>query len=347
MIKNYILDPDKKPIITLTKEVLELWKSEKSFPIYYFTRLVYKNNNTSYKDYTSISYIKQLHNSTELHNEQTSEILVNKIKFNEFCVDNKLPAPKLIGLIEGQVFKNKELNLELSDSQVLLDIFKKLFEITKLESIFLKPVDGLQGKGCYRIDISTLSDKIMLAEIYKSIQLYDYIIQETVLQHPILNKINPYSINTIRMDTFIKDDNSVEVLSGLMRFGRKGSVVDNASSGGFFIPLDLKQGKLKKYGMRFLNLGNKYIYYHPDTKIKLEGYEIPYVKEAIELAKKAAILLGDRLVGWDIAITPSGPLLIEGNRCYDIGMQEMAYGGYKKHPVFREILQKFALNNHY
>ena len=92
--------------------------------------------------------------------------------------------------------------------------------------------------------------------------------------------------------------------------------------------------------MQFLNLGNKYIYKHPDTKTELKEYSIPYIKEIKKLAVRAASCLGDRLVGWDIGITPTGPILIEGNSKYHIGMQEMAYGGYKNHPVFREILKK-------
>ena len=170
--------------------------------------------------------------------------------------------------------------------------------------------------------------------------------QETLIQHPEVDCINPYSINTVRIDTYIKENGDVEILSALMRFGRKGSIVDNASSsGGFFIGLDLESGKLADYGMQFLNLGNKYIYEHPDTKIKLQGHHIPYIEETKKLVIKAAKCLGDRLVGWDVAITPKGPALIEGNSKYHIGMQEMAYGGYRRHPVFREILEKYTTNN--
>lgn len=135
----------------------------------------------------------------------------------------------------------------------------------------------------------------------------------------------------------------MEILSGLMRFGRKGSNVDNASSsGGFFILLDSDQGKSGGYGMQFLNLGKQYAYKHPDTKIRLKRYSIPYVEETKKLVKRAALFLGDRLTGWDVAITPNGPILIEGNSDYHIGMQEMIYGGYKNHPIFKEILQKYA-----
>ena len=48
----------------------------------------------------------------------------------------------------------------------------------------------------------------------------------------------------------------------------------------------------------------------------------------------------ERYVGWDIAITENGPILIEGNAAPQIGIGEIAYGGYKNHPLYSEILQE-------
>ena len=53
---------------------------------------------------------------------------------------------------------------------------------------------------------------------------------------------------------------------------------------------------------------------HPDTHVKLQGYTIPYVKEAVEMVLKAATITPQiRYVDWDIATTPTGPAIIEGN----------------------------------
>ena len=44
------------------------------------------------------------------------------------------------------------------------------------------------------------------------------------------------------------------------------------------------------------------------------GYKLPYVKEAIDLCRKAALVVKDvRYVGWDVYIAPDGPGIIEGN----------------------------------
>lgn len=50
------------------------------------------------------------------------------------------------------------------------------------------------------------------------------------------------------------------------------------------------------------------------------------------------------MIGWDVAITPDGPLVIEGNGRGSIGSIDIVYGGLKKHPVFNEILEKHTSN---
>jgi hypothetical protein len=53
---------------------------------------------------------------------------------------------------------------------------------------------------------------------------------------------------------------------------------------------------------------------HPYSKIKFDGYEIPRFKECVELIRELAFEEPEaRYVGWDLAITPKGIELLEGN----------------------------------
>ena len=53
---------------------------------------------------------------------------------------------------------------------------------------------------------------------------------------------------------------------------------------------------------------------HPDTCTPFINFRVPYFDEAIALCKKAAKVRPDmRYVGWDVGITPTGPVLVEGN----------------------------------
>ena len=51
------------------------------------------------------------------------------------------------------------------------------------------------------------------------------------------------------------------------------------------------------------------------TGIKFDGFEIPYWDEIKKMVLEAA-LVNDKvnIVGWDVAISKDGPVIIEGNR---------------------------------
>jgi hypothetical protein len=46
------------------------------------------------------------------------------------------------------------------------------------------------------------------------------------------------------------------------------------------------------------------------------------------------------IVGWDVAIGKSGPILIEGNSDYDISGNDLAEGGYLTNTNFRKVLHE-------
>lgn len=73
----------------------------------------------------------------------------------------------------------------------------------------------------------------------------------------------------------------------------------------------MKTGKLSGNGIdKKLNESEENI-----TGIKFDGFQIPYWEEIKEMVLEAA-LVNDKvnLVGWDVAISKNGPLIIEGNR---------------------------------
>ena len=60
---------------------------------------------------------------------------------------------------------------------------------------------------------------------------------------------------------------------------------------------------------------------HPIAKIKFDTVQVPFVKEAYEMALEAALVVPEvRYVGWDIAITDNGPVIMEGNEYPSYGL---------------------------
>lgn len=336
---NMIKDPNRKKIFNIIKETIQLSKEYKLFPSHYFTRLGYKKNQKKFKNYVDNKTIAEIHNSSNIHRTDTISLLEDKVKFYKFCINNNIATSKVIGLNNQNQFRDEKQNKIVRNKNEFKKVLQEM--LNKNKSVFAKPLDGIQGKGCFKINRKLLENEKKISEMYITIVNSNYIFQETIIQHSALNNINPYSINTIRIDTYIDKNSTLEVMSALIRFGRAGSVVDNPNeSGGFFVPINLKNGKLKIPGMQLLRVGNTEFYKHPDTNYNLENFQIPYFKESIELVEKAAKILGHKLVGWDIAITEKGPLIIEGNHNYHIGMQDAAFPGYRTHPVFKKIIEE-------
>ena len=161
-------------------------------------------------------------------------------------------------------------------------------------------------------------------------------------QLPDLNILNPSSLNTIRIDTFIDKNGGIEVISAHIRMSINNLYVDNIGSGGCYVGINLKTGELKKYGYSTINItGVKPLTEHPVTKTVFENFRIPFIPQVIELViKTASYMPGLRLVGWDVAIADSGPVLIEGNSDYEIRGNDAADGGYLANPVFRKVLHE-------
>lgn len=85
--------------------------------------------------------------------------------------------------------------------------------------------------------------------------------------------------------------------------------VDNLHNGGIIADIDLETGELKTDGQDFFN--NVYVR-HPDTGYPIKGFRIPFFEEMKQMIEKAGASF-EALLGWDIAITESGPVIIEIN----------------------------------
>ncbi|MCF7568631.1 hypothetical protein L3X37_09665 [Sabulilitoribacter arenilitoris] len=334
----FIKDKNKKGWLKIIKEIIHFSWVKKDIPSDYFRKFLYRNDVSDYTNYLTLKEYYSIINSPKIIVPEAGSILNNKLSFALFAEKNKLPTPKLISYnLTNSFFFNGSFKT-IKSSNDLIAFFKDVFKQIDKSKLFLKLFNSLGGKGCILLEKNRLNEQISL---HKDDLLNNcYIHQKVVIQHSDISKIYNNSINTIRIDTFIDKQKNIHVLSALMRFGAGNSFVDNASAGGFSIALDLNTNKLKGPCRQDLSKGGKVFFAHPDSNTKLDGYKIPYVTEACKLAKTASKLLPSRLIGWDIAITPRGPLIIEGNQGPSLHLTDVAYGGYCKHPIIQDILKE-------
>lgn len=171
--------------------------------------------------------------------------------------------------------------------------------------VVIKPIRSSMGKGVRKLENADIDQVIAIMDDYPS----GIVAEEVIRQHPIMAAPHPQSINTVRVTTYIVDG-KVNIIRPFMRFGRDGKVVDNGALGGLFAAIDVESGIVTdvvgKNGRRYV--------LHPDTKMPLVGFKVPRWEEALSFAKElAGVLPFCRYVGWDLALTEDGWIMVEGN----------------------------------
>ncbi len=176
--------------------------------------------------------------------------------------------------------------------------------IKNKEYIIAKPRNGTCGHGIEKIKIADY-DNLFSYLVEKNLT----VIEELVNQHDLINKLHPYSVNTLRMIT-IFDGDKAKLAAVYMRIGN-GNHVDNFNSGGMVVPVDIKSGEILYPAYdKAKNLYER----HPETGHVIKGFQVPLFQEAVKMVEEVAKIIPEvGIVGWDVAITNEGPLLIEAN----------------------------------
>lgn len=244
------------------------------------------------KHYQRKTYVTRMTNSKIINMSNDSEyayIFDNKSEFNKR-------------------FK-KYLNREYLDlKNITFDKFKTFMKNKTI--IFAKPNIGESGKGIERLDKTKFKS---LKEMYSYIKNKEKnfgVIEESIIQHEVLNKLYPLSINSLRIVTIVIDEKP-HVVYVVSKMGNEGKFVDNMENSGLCCPVDTETEKISgiAHTSKLINFDK-----HPYTGVKFIGYKLTYIKEAMELVKAAALEVPQiKFVGWDVAITKNGPAIIEGN----------------------------------
>ena len=191
---------------------------------------------------------------------------------------------------DGSVLKQQELD------QILQEVNNE---------IIIKPDSGRAGEGI----IFTKPDELQFEKLPENT---DLIFQRVVKQHTELQKLYPHSVNTLRVQTLLDDNGIVQVKYIVIRFGRGGSRVDNASRGGgwIFVHVD---GAVEP--IAFDNIGLEIGKRHPDTGMFYSDLKLPFLRDVISLCKAAHHSFPyTRVIGWDIFVNKKEePKIIEWN----------------------------------
>lgn len=137
----------------------------------------------------------------------------------------------------------------------------------------------------------------------------EFVVQEIISQHSSLSTLNPTSVNTFRVITYLCDED-VKICPIALRIGRSSSDRDNIHNGGICVGVN-NDGSLKS--MAFSEYGERFIK-HPDSNIIFDGYsiDISRILNVVKDMHSRVPYLG--IISWDLCIDEENkPTLIEMN----------------------------------
>ena len=190
------------------------------------------------------------------------------------------------------------------------------------KDLFAKFTDAYCGAGaekwifnakssCWERDSQQLNEEQMINRFVHRSSNGSIIVQPVVKNHSFVDQYAPNVLSTLRITTYQPVSGDVKLILAAFRMPTHSKDVDNFHAGGIAAGVN-SDGTLTSAVS--LEPDSPRHMVHPCSKAKIEGETLPQWDETLKLVLKAHQCFPDiRMIGWDVAQTPEGPVLVEAN----------------------------------
>jgi hypothetical protein len=274
---------------------------------------------------------------------QDLELFDNKLRFQQACRQARIPSPEIVSWTEGQKEYYSNVESESSDNSF---------------NLFAKPLNGICGKGAIKIK-NLGNGRIQWGKrksFYNQTEIKglvlahareckdDIIIQRCLENHPSIEQFSGKALATVRVCS-CRIQNKPSLILATLRCPNTSSHVDNFAQGGLAAPISIQTGKVTGLAcQKDGRFGVKWVTSHPHSQIAFTGLSIPYWKEVLQLVQNSHTHWSKQLpsAGWDVAILPTGPTLIEANPIWCADVAQLPNQKGLLHTPFKEhILEEW------
>lgn len=206
--------------------------------------------------------------------------------------------------------------------------------------VVYKPLAKGQSKG---VRVFPASNEHEIEASYSEImRLKPGMVEEWITQHEDMARIYPGAVNIIRFYSVCSPAGAY-IFAPVLTVSKSKSV-SNGSNDALTAMVDIRTGVVLTDAVD--QLESVTYAAHPVTGVAFKGLTIPYWRETLAMLKKLvpqAHYISN--VGWDVAITPTGPVIIEGNTIPGFntaqfhGFAELTEG-YGYQPLFDEAMKE-------
>ncbi len=212
--------------------------------------------------------------------------------------------------------------------------------------MFIKPDRAHQARGCAIIERKGSEMLILISRRGEKTGSWPSILDshcpgEPLVMQPVLQNLAELrdlvgtTPLTIRVVTACQGNNT-ECLSALAEIPLDESLP--IARNWAIVPIEQETGRIAPFSHRSAAKTDC----HPTTGAKLSGVVIPHWQSLIELSQNAHKLIAPKvpMVGWDLAVTETGPVLIEANRGWAVATHCANSSGFDLAPARR--FKRFA-----
>lgn len=167
-----------------------------------------------------------------------------------------------------------------------------------------------------------------------------YLLQTAVVQHRAMSDMVGRAVGTVRIVT-IRDAALPRPLYALWKIPSPRAMSDNFwQDGSMIAPVDMATGEV---GEAWIGTGldARRIERHPVSGRTIQGFPMPHWEAAREMTAEAHALFPEfGVIGWDVAFTEEGPLLIECNDNPFHTLYQMANRKGIRNPEIAPVLER-------
>ncbi len=254
-----------------------------------------------------------------------------------------LPVPTLVGRV-GITAPAAIDSVPIARTAAALAV---LLEAQGDGGLVFKPEHGMQGDG---ILVATAAGaggvKLLSGDEFSADALWQRLvshggeswrIERWVRPHPVLAEFRPGATPTVRLLTLLVDGTAV-VHAATLKLPVGDSGVDNLAKGNLVAAVDLATGIV---GPATDGSGAPRFDHHPTTGVAITGCRIPDWPRVLAMALAGAPLLTPRrAIGWDIAVTATGPVVIEANASWCEKLMQLPAGRGLTRGAFIRLLHE-------
>lgn len=245
----------------------------------------------------------------------TKSDLKDKLVFSRRCRAAGIDAPAVLAHLQRDA-RTKEWRLRQEESDEI--------GLPK-GNIFVKPAKGKGGRGCERWTFAdgryhgpagqVLDEDELLRRIAALADARGrYLIQECLENHPELRDIGGH-LTSLRITSCRNEQARFEVTNATLKLSfAPDKSVDNFHQGGGVAKVDIQRGLVGPASDSWKDRPCVWHKIHPVSGAPIEGRILPRWRETVAMVERAHSLFPDQIMlGFDVAITERGPVIIEGN----------------------------------